>query len=265
MIARIAIELTDRLTPLLQSVDELLRDAAGVLQRIDEERDLALVAKAALLTIAFGAGIFGATLGFYRGGVQVLYAGIKLPLVLLLTTAVCAPALSALNAAVGRHSSLRRDLALVLCSLELVSLVLAALAPLVLLAVAFDISYHHLLLLTVGCCGLAGLVGLGLLARGLWRGGRRGLVTVGLLLLMVFSAVGAQLAWTARPFLVRPRSPEVPFVRAVESSFFEAVRTSSRSAQGYYTRDSAPLPGEAEQTEPSEQAECCVEESWELP
>ena len=56
--------------------------------------------------------------------------------------------------------------------------------------------------------------------------------------------VGAQLAWTLRPYLVRPRAPEAPFVRDIEGSLFEAFRETVQSAQGIYTRESAPLPDE---------------------
>src|SRR5688572_24850019 len=51
-----------------------------------------------LLAILGGMAAFGVAVGFYRGGVQMLYAAIKLPLVVLLTAAVAMPALTALGA-----------------------------------------------------------------------------------------------------------------------------------------------------------------------
>jgi hypothetical protein len=67
---------------------------------------------------------------------------------------------------------------------------------------------------------------------------------------MIFATVGAQVAWTLRPWLVRPRPPEVPFVRAVEGSLYDAVLGSTRSARGIYLRDSAPLPDAAMEPAP---------------
>ena len=54
-------------------------------------------------TIAITMAIVGAALGSYRGGVQIAYAAIKLPLVLLGTAALSAPALTAIGAALGRR------------------------------------------------------------------------------------------------------------------------------------------------------------------
>lgn len=229
---------------LLPSIDQLLRDAPGVLQRIREGRGLATLARAMIVTVALGAGIFGASMGAYRGGLQILYAGVKLPLVLLLTTAICAPALTALNAALGREACLRRDLSLVLSALARTSLVMAAQAPIVLLAVRLGVSYHSLILLVVACCAVAGALGLALFLRGLHLSDRRSLAAVAVALLAVFGSVGTQMSWTLRPFVLRPRTQETPFVRSLEGSFFDAVATSSRSARGVYWRDAAPLPGE---------------------
>ncbi len=61
-------------------------------------------------------------------------------------------------------------------------------------------------------------------------------------LLTVFGLVGTQMAWTLRPFLLRPRTPDIMFVRSIEGSFIEAVTVSARSARGIYARDAAPLP-----------------------
>ena len=39
----------------------------------------------------------------------------------------------------------------------------------------------------------------------------------------MFALVGGQLSWALRPYLVRPRTPDVPFVREVEGSLFDAI------------------------------------------
>jgi uncharacterized integral membrane protein len=227
----------------LVAVDLLLRYSGAILARIRDGDDLAGLARTMILTIFACGAVFGACLGAYRGGLQVLFGAVKLPLVVLLTAAICAPALSAINAGLCRTASLRRDLALVLVALARGSLVLAAMAPVILLGVTLHASYHVLVLLTVGCCAVGGLVGLTLLVRGL-ADERRGAAAACLALLAVFVMVGAQMSWTLRPYLVRPRTPAAPFVRGVESSFLEAVATSLDSARGFYRREAAPLPGE---------------------
>ena len=226
----------------LGEVDQLLRSRSSVLRRIEAGDDLAGLARSMILTIAAAGGVFGAAVGSYRGGLQILYAAIKLPLVILLTAAVCAPALTAINAALDRRADLRRDLALVLSALALGSLVLAAQAPLILLAGNWHAGYHGTTLLLVTCCAVGGIVGLTFLSSGVASGGRGAFAAVAALL-VVFLCVGSQMSWTLRPYLVRPRATSVPFLRPIDSSLLESVVESLDSARGIYHRDAAPLPG----------------------
>ncbi len=223
--------------------DELLRDRGSLFKRIDSSAGLTELARALIIITAASAAVFGASIGAYRGGVQVVYAAIKVPLVLLLTAAICAPAWTALRAALGGEASLRVDLVRVLGGLATVGLVLSALAPLLLVGIAFGASYHSMTLLVFGCAAFAGLAGVAILvvsrrSRALWVP-----LTV---FLSLFSIVGAQMSWTLRPYLVRPRTPEVPFVRSVEGGFIESASSSYDSARGHFKRDHAPLPGEVE-------------------
>ena len=225
-------------------VDQLLRNRGALIARIDSGEDLIQIARVMLVTIAVSAMVFGAAIGFYRGGVQVLFAAVKLPLVILFTAALCAPAYSALKVVIAGKTKLVADFALTLSSLALGSLFVAAMAPILLLAIMLDFSYHTLILLVVGCCSIGGAVGLSLFARGVrgerWH--RRLSIAAGLL--VVVALVGTQMTWTFRPYLVRPRTDEVPFVRQIEGSFVDAVGRSLKSSLGIYSRESAPLPGE---------------------
>jgi hypothetical protein len=236
---------------IIATVDDLLRDRGAIYRRIAADDDLGGLVRAMIVTIAAGAGIYGAALGAHRGGLQIVYAAAKIPLALLLTAAVCAPTLSALNAALGRASNLRRDLALLVSSLAVTALVLAAAAPVMILGMpGFGgdgeplIGYHDLALLMAGSCAVAGAAGLVTLWRGLGRVERRGRLAAASLLLAAFALVGAQMAWTLRPYLVRPRSPDIVFVRALEGSLFEAVLQTTSSARGRYDRSESPLPEE---------------------
>jgi hypothetical protein len=201
------------------AIDRLLRDRDGVLARVRAGEDLPGLARAMLLTILAGGAMFGATLGAFRGGLQIPFAAVKLPAVMLFTAALCAPALTALKSALGRPADLGRDLVLVLASLAIGSLVIAALAPLVLLLVTMRAPYHHAILTITGCCALGGTFGLALLVRGLGAGHR----LIATALVVVFLAVGSQMAWTLRPYLERPRTPDIVFVRGVEGSLIESV------------------------------------------
>ncbi len=84
------------------TIDRSMRDRESVYQRIREGQHLLAFARAMVLTVVLGGATFGAAVGSYRGGVQILFAALKFPIVLLLTAAVCSPTFTSLSAAVGR-------------------------------------------------------------------------------------------------------------------------------------------------------------------
>lgn len=229
--------------PAFGTIDQLLRDRDAILARINAGKDIAAITRTMVATIALSMAIVGAALGSYRGGVQIGYAAIKLPLVLLGTAAFSAPVLSTIGAALGRRLRLSADLALVISSLAFGAMLLAACTPLFLLARAMELSYHRMILATVAMFAMAGIASLRMVIHGLSMEAAapgRGSAIAGLC--VVFALVGGQLSWALRPYLLRPRAPDVMFIRPVEGSLFDAITGAARSAQGIYRRDRAPLP-----------------------
>jgi hypothetical protein len=209
----------------LGTIDLLLRDREVMLARIRAGTNLAGILKTMVATIAVTMAIVGAALGTYRGGIQIAYAAVKLPLVLLGTAALSAPALSAIGRALGRRSHLVQDLTLVMSALAFGALMLVAGTPLILLGRAIELSYHQMILMTVVMFGIAGLAVLQMIIHAIsveslrdgrgWRSAVLGFV-------IVFVTVGGQLSWALRPYLVRPRTPDVPFVRELEAPLPES-------------------------------------------
>ena len=229
-------------------VDRLLRDRGRFLDELDASNDPMRIGRALLLTVLASAGIFGAAIGTYRwfgphsSAVQVVYGAIKLPLVVLLTAGLVSPALYAFERTLTDRASLTRGTLLVLASLALGCMVTSGLTPVVLLMIIAGASYHAITLALVGCCLAGGGYGLSLFVRGLVRRhGARG-IAVAAAATAIFVMVGAQMAWSFRPYLVRPRAQTVPFMRSVEDGFADAVRRSVDSARGRFSRDEAPLP-----------------------
>lgn len=224
----------------LEGVDQLLRRPVWFVEAAARHSTPREVVRLLMLTVLAGAGLFGASMGLFRPGPQILSSAVKLPLVFLFTAACAAPAYSAARWVSGATLSIRQDILLFLSTLALTSLVLAALAPVVLLAVLSGFSYHGTILSVVACSAVAGFVGLLAFARAAHRRAGARLVPA-LLAAGVFALVGAQMAWTLRPFVARPRA-SFEVLREMEGSFLDSVRTTSRSARGHYDRDSAPLP-----------------------
>lgn len=217
-------------------VDLLLRDRSRLLERL-EALPAAATARTLVITCLVGAGAFGASIGAYRGGAQIVYAALKLPLAALLTAALVTPGLTLLGVATSATDGpldlrrrLQRDVLVVLATLALGSLVLAGLTPLVLRALLGGTSYHLLAVELVGCCAVAGLVGLSFFARALLRRGDLGAIPALLGTLALFAVVGGQMTWALRPFLVRPRTQDVPFTRPIEGGLVDAAVQSWRSS-----------------------------------
>ncbi len=225
------------LTGAFDAIDELLRARDSLRARIMAGEDLEVIAKAMMVCVLVCAGAVGASVGLFRGGVQVVYAAVKVPLVLLLATAAVAPVYSSMKAALRHEVSLREDFAMVLCSLALSCLVAAALSPLLLLSILNGIDYHTLIMSFVGLFALGGVAGYVFFFKALNAQVVRGHRLIAVTLLTTLAMVGCQLGWVMRPYVVRPKTDDVPFMRAIEGSFLDSVARSFDSARGIYDYD----------------------------
>jgi len=157
---------------------------------------------------------------------------LKTPLVFVLTLLVCALALYVLNLAFGLQLRFLPSMTLALFALAGTGVMLAVFAPIALLFTVVTANYHFMKILHVLVFGIAGVFGVRILAEGLARmtgppGEGAGAVrTTGrtrLLLLawlLLYCLVGAQVAWTMKPFLGTPYLPETPPFRVDKGNIF---------------------------------------------
>ncbi|MBC8002685.1 MAG: hypothetical protein H7X97_08865 [Opitutaceae bacterium] len=185
--------------------------------------------------ILIGAGLGGAAMGAWRSPEQALFTGIKLPLILLLTTlgnsmlnAVMAPLL-------GLNLGFRQSALAILFSFAIAAVILGVFSPLVLFLVwnlppmsevqHRGTAYALMMVTQVAVIGFAGVAANLRLLRVLQRLGG---VAVGRRVLVAWLAgnflLGTQLTWLARPFFGSPGLP-VQFLRddAMRGTFFEAL------------------------------------------
>lgn len=215
--------------------ESLLRDPKRFAELCDEG-DAASIAKVLLATIAIAGACFGVTLGLFHGGVQVAYAALKVPAVLLATLVLAVPAFLAIARVFGVAATARNVVLLSLGASARFSLVVAGLAPVLWIAEGW-VGYHRMVLATVVACALGGVMAAGLLFRGLGvasRASRSAIELAAVAFIAVYAIVGAQTSWLLRPFLVRPKTTQVPFVRPIESDLLDAIGQSSKSAAGIY-------------------------------
>ena len=213
-----------------EALDELLRSPRAVAERTRSGGDLRPLFVASLSALSLGAGVFGATLATSRGGLQLLYSGLKLPLALIATLLLVVPAFHAISAGLGRRLSFSGMVGLTLAAAGRGALVLVALSPLVWLSFDRGLSYAPGVLLATACYALAGLAALGLVLRGIGFDAR------GFVIVTLFGAVvlvtGGQTAWMFRPFLGRPGAASVPFFRGRQGSFLDAIQGSAAATLG---------------------------------
>jgi hypothetical protein len=212
--------------------DELLRSPKQSADRAVMGRDLEPLVLAALVAILVGSGIFGCVLATSRGGMQLLFSAMKLPLALVATLVLVVPAFYALAASLGRPLSLRSAIGLVLAGTARAALVLVAFTPVVWLALDAGVGYHKGVLLASACYAVSTLAALRLILHGMGAD-LRALVILACFA-SVMAPVGAQTAWMLRPFFGRPAQAHVPFFRPRESSFLDAIAKSARSSVGIY-------------------------------
>jgi len=215
----------------------LLRSPGDVARACrDDDEEVQKIASFSLASTVLGAAAFGGVVGSFRGGHQIIYGAAKVPLAVLATLCLAAPAFHAIAAVLGRPWPMRSIISLALAAAGRSSLVLLAFAPALWLVYDFGMGYHTAALCASGAYAIAGLAALSILVRGLGEGPGR--ITTALAFMAVFFMVGGQTAWILRPYLVRPRTENIPFLRAREGSFVESMLTSLASANGRYSVNS---------------------------
>jgi len=161
-----------------------------------------------------------------------LLVAVKIPLLFLLTLIVCALALYILNLAFGMKLHFAPSMTLMLFALAGTGVMLVVFAPIALLFSVVTTSYHFMKILHVAVFAISGLFGARILYEGLIHmqapvddaapstaaSGRAKLVLFSWLLL--YCLVGAQLAWTLKPFLGTPYLPATPSFRLDRGNIF---------------------------------------------
>lgn len=186
------------------------------------------------LTIALGTGIYGATIGLWRGGLMAIYVAIKFPLLIFLTT-LCNTGLNTVLALVmGAGIGFRQTLLTQLMSYTVAALILAAMAPITLFILfntpPFEsgnpVGHHLFKLLNVAIIALAGIMAnVRLYQFLLLKTASRALARKVLIAWMAGNLfVGAQLSWNLRPFIGAPEL-EIQFLRPnpFQGNFYETI------------------------------------------
>ena len=190
-----------------------------------------------LAVIFAGAGLYGAAMGYWRAPLQALYAAVKFPLVILLTTLGNAMLNAMLAPLLGLHLGFRQSMLAILMSFTIGGAVLGSFSPLMFFMIAntppmsspmaaSTLAYNFVQLTQVAIIAFAGVVANLRLLQLLER--LSGNAAVARRVLFAWLAgnlfLGSQLCWVFRPLIGSP-ALEVEFLRsdAWRGSFYETV------------------------------------------
>ena len=148
-------------------IERILRDRQGIWQQIVEDRDLTKLTGQMLVSSMVALACYGAVLGSFHSVLMALTSAVKLPLLFLVTLAICLPTLYLFNLVFGARLSVRQSLALVMVALTVTAMLALAFAPISLFFLITAPDYGFFKLLNVAILGLSALVGLKFLTGGM--------------------------------------------------------------------------------------------------
>ncbi len=172
-----------------------------------------------LLLVAVCGTAYGVAMGTFSGlgpgrWLQLVYSGVKVPLLMLVTFGLCLPTFFVLNTVSGLRDDFGQAVSAVAATQAGSAVVLAGLSPVTLWFYASCGSYQAVLLFNLGMFAVAWVAAQRIVSRYYaplvaQRAGHRRLLRVWFVL---YGFVGIQMAWLLRPFVGAPNLP-VTFFR----------------------------------------------------
>lgn len=197
------------MTAILTHADGLLRGRFALLDSLPRLHRRSLAAE-----IVLGGAIYGAAMGSFGGLAddrlwQIAYSAAKVPLLLLATWLLSLPSFYVFNTLAGLQRDFARAFASLLAAQAAVAIVLASLAPLVVVWNLSSDNYRLTILANAGLFLVASLA-----AQRVLRRHYRPLIAAAprhrrmlQLWLVLYAFVGVQTGWMLRPFVGDPGSP----------------------------------------------------------
>ncbi len=182
------------------------------------------------LTVAFVVltFIYGIVMGFYSGPLQAVTAGVKVPILFLLSLLICFPAFFILQFILGSKMKLSHMAVIVLSGYVLAGAIMVSFTPIVVLFVLTGGNYYFLQLLHIAIFAVAGIFGMKMVLDALKYSceeknvyPRTGIV-VFRFWVVILAFVGIQLAWNLQPFLAEKTEAYAMF-KKYKGNFYTAV------------------------------------------
>lgn len=215
---------------ILTYMDGILRNREDYFAKVFEDVEITRNLLLLLAIIVALSGFYGLMMGTSEGlSPQMISSAVKVPILYLLTLAVCYPVLYVVIVIMGSRLTFRQTLALILLALALNAILLASCATIVLFFTVTGAEYDFLKLLHVLIFAFSGAWGM----MGLWRGlvamcetsslYPKQAVRILQIWILIYAFVGTQTAWSLRPFIGSP-DLEFEILRKNQTgNFYQAV------------------------------------------
>ncbi len=141
----------------LGTVESVLKNRNQLFANIHDDRSTKsyfIDLQVAIFLFAF---IYGASMGLYSGGIQVLFTAIKIPLLLFLTLYICLPTFYVLDSLLGGALSFRQMLIILLAGFTIMATILLAFLPVSLFFLLTTADYTFVVILNVAVFALGGI------------------------------------------------------------------------------------------------------------
>lgn len=172
--------------------------------------------------------LYGLVMGCYSGYLQALTAGIKVPVLFLLSLLICFPAFFVLQYILGSKMLLSHMTVIILSGFVLTGAIMVSFAPIVVLFVLTGGNYYFLQLLHIAIFIVAGIFGMKTVLDALKYSCEQKNVypRIGVEIfkfwVVILAFVGVQLAWNMQPFLAEKTEGYALF-KKYNGNFYTAV------------------------------------------
>lgn len=217
----------------------LLGDRTQFLQEVRTQTKLNTKIISLLATSSLCFAAYGAIMGAYSGGWQILASAIKLPALYFITLVVCLPPLYFFDLLFGSKLTFSQYITMGLVTIAIIGGLLVSFAPMMLFFLTSAKNYNFFLLLNVLVMALTGYVGVKIFYRAMRdtidlpgaktsgtdthrinNQSRRQLLGGWV---VMYGLIGAQLGWTLSPFVGIEGEPFQFFRSGLESNFYAEV------------------------------------------
>ena len=112
-----------------ETLSLFIRDRDTIYENIKNEKNLKSYATVATVSTIIFSALYGAVMGIYAGGIQILYDAVKIPMLLVITLYVSLPTYYVLNGILGGELSFRQMAVLFMVSITLMAIMMIAFLP----------------------------------------------------------------------------------------------------------------------------------------